>query len=50
MDDVKNSTEAATEQIDKQREAIIRLAKSRAAQAEIEKLESEIKTNKVQRN
>lgn len=49
MDDVKNSTEAATEQIDKQREAIIRLARSRAAQSEIEKLESEIITKKVQR-
>lgn len=49
MDDIKNSTEAATEQIDKQREAILKLARSRAAQSEIEKLESEIITKKVQR-
>ena len=38
MDDIKNSTESATEQIDLQREAIIKLAKSRAAQAEIDKI------------
>ena len=45
MDDIKNSTEAATEQIDLQREAIIKLAKSRAAQAEIDKiLEKKFKT------
>jgi len=49
MDDIRNSTESATEQIDKQREAIIKLARSRAAQSEIEKLESEIITKKVQR-
>jgi hypothetical protein len=38
MNDIKNSTEAATEQIDLQREAIVKLAKSRAAQAEIDKI------------
>jgi|13_taG_2_1085334.scaffolds.fasta_scaffold15629_2 hypothetical protein len=38
MNDIKDSTEAATEQIDLQRDAIIKLAKSRAAQSEIDKI------------
>lgn len=42
MQDIKNSTKEANEQIDLQRLAIINLAKSRAAQKRIEELETEI--------
>ena len=42
MQDIKNSTKEANEQIDLQRLAIINLAKSRAAQKRIEELSAEI--------
>ncbi len=42
MQDIKNSTKEANEQIDLQRLAIINLAKSRAAQKRIEELSTEI--------
>ena len=49
MQDVKNSTESATEQIDLQRLAIIKLSKSRAAQNKIQEISGEIidKQNEV---
>jgi hypothetical protein len=42
MQDIKNSTKEANEQIDLQRLAIVNLAKSRAAQKRIEELSTEI--------
>ena len=49
MDDIKNSTEEATRQIDLQRTAIINLAKSRAAQKRIEELSVEIIDKEIER-
>jgi len=49
MDDLKNSTEGANKEIEIQREAIIKLAKSRAAQKQIEASELEIINKKVER-
>lgn len=49
MDDIKNSTEEATKQIDLQRTAIINLAKSRGAQKRIEELSIEIIDKEIER-
>lgn len=49
MDDVKNSTEEANIEINLQRDAIIELAKSRAAANKIQEIQSEIITKQIQR-
>ena len=48
MQDVKDSTEKATEQIDLQRIAIVKLAKSRAAEKRIQELSTEIINKQVE--
>ena len=50
MDDLKNSTEDANEQINIQRDAIIELAKSRAATNKIQEIQSEIINKKLIRD
>lgn len=49
MDDVKNSTKEANIEINLQRDAIIELAKSRAAANKIQETQSEIITKQIQR-